>query len=152
MLVFLLSLNVTAFSHTDIIRQAWPSISREEECGRLCPPGTGKSQGHSDGRLVRNTERALRHAQDQGQEEENRDPVHLLRHPHSERSPPGGASGRAARDQGGIRDSETELRWSPPKRTPNLVIGKVSKFTTLECRYTSKRQLKLDAWDIKIPS
>ena len=71
MLVFLLSLNVTAFSHTDIIRQAWPSISREEECGRLCPPGTGKSQGHSDGRLVRNTERALRHAQDQGQEEEN---------------------------------------------------------------------------------
>ena len=90
--------------HTDIIRQAWPSISREEEGGRLCPPGTGKSQGHSDGRLVRNTERALRHAQDQGQEEENRDPVHLLRHPHSERRPPGGASGRAARDQGGIRD------------------------------------------------
>ena len=42
MLVFLLSLNVTAFSHTDIIRQAWPSISREEECGRLCPPGTGR--------------------------------------------------------------------------------------------------------------
>ena len=28
----------------------------------------------------------------------------LLRHPHSERRPPGGASGRAARDQGGIRD------------------------------------------------
>ena len=115
------------------------------------PPRTGKSQGHSDGRLVRNTERALRHAQDQGQEEENRDTVHLLRHPHSERSPPGGASGRAARDQGGIRDSETELRWSPPKRTPNLVIGKVSKFTTLECRYTSKKQLKLVAWNIKIP-
>ena len=104
MLVFLLSLNVTAFSHTDIIRQAWPSISREEECGRLCPPGTGKSQGHSDERLVRNTERALRHAQDQGQEEENRDPVHLLRHPHSEHSPHGGASGRAERDQDGIRD------------------------------------------------
>ena len=104
MLVFLLSLNVTAFSHTDIIRQAWPSISREEECGRLCPPGTGKSQGHSDERLVRNTERALRHAQDQGQEEENRDPVHLLRHPHSERSPHGGASSRDERDQGSIRD------------------------------------------------
>ena len=104
MLVFLLSLNVTAFSHTDIIRQAWPSISREEECGRLCPPGNGKSQGHSDGRLVGNTERALRHAQDQGQEEENRDPVHLLRHPHSEHSPHGGASSRDERDQGSIRD------------------------------------------------
>ena len=44
-----------------------------------------------------------------------------------------------------------ELRWSPTKRTPNLVIGKVSKFTTLECRYTSKKQLKLVAWNIKIP-
>ena len=31
------------------------------------------------------------------------------------------------------------------------VIGKGSKYTTLECRYTSKKQLKLVAWSIKIP-
>ena len=40
-----------------------------------------------------------------------------------------------------------ELRWSPPKRTPN--IGKGGKYTTLECRYTSKKQLKLVARSIK---
>ena len=90
-----LKVSLQGTGHTDIIRQAWPSISREEEGGRLCPPGTGKSQGHSDGRLVRNTERALRHAQDQGQEKENRDPVHLLRHPHGKR----GAAGRQDRTE-----------------------------------------------------
>ena len=46
--------------------------------------------GDCDGRLVRDTERALRSPEGQGQDEADGNPLHLLRHPHDKRGPAGG--------------------------------------------------------------
>ena len=60
---------------------------------RLCPlrPSSTKtrikSDGDCDGRLVRDTERALRFPECQGQDEADGNPVYLLRHPHGTRGP-----------------------------------------------------------------
>ena len=69
---------------TSFVKRGRPT---EEDGEGLCQTGTGQSQGYNDGRLVRNAEGTLCHATDQGKEEENGDPGHLLWHPYSERSP-----------------------------------------------------------------
>ena len=44
-----------------------------------------RKTGDCDGRLVRDTERALQFPKGQGQDEADGDPVDLLRHPHGKR-------------------------------------------------------------------
>ena len=70
---------------TDVVREKRPSILGGEKGEGPCPPGTRQSEGNRDGRLVRNPERTLRLEASQGQNETDRNPVHLLRHPHCER-------------------------------------------------------------------
>ena len=52
--------------------------------------GICKSEGYCDGRLVRDTEGALRSPEGQGQDEAYGNPVHLLRHPHGKSGAVGG--------------------------------------------------------------
>lgn len=63
---------------------------------------TCKSEGDSDGRIVRDAEGALRDASDQSQEERNGDPVHLFRHPHRQRGSSGGTAGGATTGASGV--------------------------------------------------
>lgn len=65
---------------------------------RPCPKGTCQSEGDCDGRLVRDTERALRSPEGQGKDEADGNPLHLLRHPHGKR----GATGGQDRTKGAI--------------------------------------------------
>lgn len=51
----------------------------------LCAIGSYKSAGHNDGGILRDAEGALLDATDQGETEDDRYPVHPLRHPHGER-------------------------------------------------------------------
>lgn len=53
----------------DIFRKKRPSVRREEKGERPCPKGTCQSEGDCDGRLVRDTEGALRSPEGQGQDE-----------------------------------------------------------------------------------
>ena len=62
----------------------------EKKGERPCPKGTCQSDGECDGRLVRDTERALRSPEGQGQDEADGNPVHLHRHPHGKRGAVGG--------------------------------------------------------------
>lgn len=55
-----------------------------------CPKGTCQSEGDCDGRLVWDTERALQSPEGQGQDEVDRNPLHLLRRPHGKRGSVGG--------------------------------------------------------------
>ena len=75
---------------TDIVRKKRPSVRWEEKGERPCPKGTCQSEGDCDGRLVRDTERALRSPEGQGQDEADGNPLHLLRHPHGKRGATGG--------------------------------------------------------------
>ena len=56
----------------------------------LVRKGLAEVNATSDGRLVRDTERALRSQESQGPDEADGNPVHLLRHPHGERGAAGG--------------------------------------------------------------
>lgn len=76
--------------NTDIVRKKGPSVRREEKGERPCPKGTCQSEGYCDGRLVQDTERALRSPKSQGQDKADGNPVHLLRHPHGKCSAVGG--------------------------------------------------------------
>ena len=67
---------------TDIVREERKAVQRGKERERPCQKGTCQGEGDSDGGLVRNTERALRSPEGQGQDEADGNPVHLLRHPH----------------------------------------------------------------------
>ena len=49
-----------------------------------------RKTGDCDGRIVRDTERALRSPKGQHQDEADGNPVHLLRHPHGKRGAVGG--------------------------------------------------------------
>lgn len=49
-----------------------------------------RKTGDCDGRIVRDTERALRSPKGQHQDEADGNPVHLLRHPHGKRGSAGG--------------------------------------------------------------
>ena len=71
---------------TDIVREERPS-GPGEEGGRHHPERAGESEGDKDGGLVRDTEGALWPEPDQCEDEADRDPVHLLRHPHGEHGP-----------------------------------------------------------------
>ena len=53
----------------DIFRKKRPSVRREEKGERPCPKGACHSEGDCDGRLVRDTEGALRSPEGQGQDE-----------------------------------------------------------------------------------
>ena len=86
---------------TDIVREARKAVQRGEERERPCQKGTCQSEGDSDGGLVRHTERALRPEASQGPDEVDRNPVHLLRHPHGKRCAAGGQD-RAESTAGGI--------------------------------------------------
>ena len=68
---------------------------------RTSRKGTCQSEGDSDGGRVRHTERALRPEASQGPDEVDRNPVHLLRHPHGKRCAAGGQD-RAESTAGGI--------------------------------------------------
>ena len=57
---------------------------------RPCSKETCKSEGDCDGRFVRDTERALRSPEGQGQDKADGNPLHLLRHPHDKRGATGG--------------------------------------------------------------
>ncbi len=48
-----------------------------------------RKTGDCDGRIVRDTERALRSPKGQHQDEADGNPVHLLRHPHGKRGSAG---------------------------------------------------------------
>lgn len=74
----------------DIFRKKRPSVRREEKGERPCPKGACQSEGDCDGRLVRDTEGALRSPKGQGQDEADGNPLHLLRHPHGKCGPVGG--------------------------------------------------------------
>ena len=54
------------------------------------PKGTCQSEGDCDGRLVRDTEGALRSQEGQGQDEADGNTLHLLRHPHGKCGSVGG--------------------------------------------------------------
>ena len=88
--------------HPDLVCQERSSFPREEGAG-LCASGAGEGEGHCDGRLVRHPEGALRDAADQGEEERDGDPVHLLRNPHRQRGPPSGATGTTESGSGLVR-------------------------------------------------
>ena len=68
----------------------------------LCARGSGQSEGHNDGRLFRNAEGTLRDAEDQGKDEDDGNPVHLLRDPHGECGVAGRSNGEASAGQGGL--------------------------------------------------
>ena len=89
----------------DILREAGSSLPGEEG-ERLCETGACEGEGDRDGRVIRDAEGALRPASRQGPEEGDGNPVHLLRHPHGERSPPGraaaGARATSERDASGV--------------------------------------------------
>ena len=57
---------------------------------RPCPKGACQSEGDCDGGLVRDTERALRSPEGQGQNEADGNSLHLLLHPHGKRGSAGG--------------------------------------------------------------
>ena len=57
---------------------------------RPCQKRACQSECDCDGRLVRDTERALRSPEGQGQDEADGNPVYLLRHPHGKRGAVGG--------------------------------------------------------------
>jgi len=54
------------------------------------------SSRHGDGGNIRHAEEELLLTSNQGQEERDGDPVHLLRHPRGERGAPGGEADGAA--------------------------------------------------------
>ena len=83
---------------TDIVREERASGSNEEG-GRHHPERVGESDGDKDGGLFRDTEGALWPETEQGEDKADRDPVHLLRHPHGERGPacPGGEPPKLSR-------------------------------------------------------
>ena len=72
----------------------------EGETGeRLCERGPCKSESYDDGGLFRNAEGALLHAADQSEDEDDGDPVYLLRDPHGQRSIAGKPVGEAGADR-----------------------------------------------------
>lgn len=77
--------------HPDLLCQTRPPIA---DCKRekLCETGTCEGESHNNGRAFRNAEGALLNAEDQGEEEGDGDPVHLLRNPHCQRGATGGAA------------------------------------------------------------
>ena len=85
---------------TDIVREARKAVQLGKERERPCQTGTCQSEGDSDGGLVRHTEKALRPEADQGPDEADGNPVHLLRHPHGKRGAAGGQD-RAESTTGG---------------------------------------------------
>ena len=66
----------------------------------LCARGSGQSEGHDDGGILRDAEGALLDAADQSEDEDDGDPVHLLRYPHS--GVAGSSTGEASAGQGGL--------------------------------------------------
>ena len=76
--------------HPDLLRETRPPVA-DIQRERLCETGACESEGHHDGRIVRDAEGASLVATCQGQEEGDGDPVHILLNPHCQRS----ATGRA---------------------------------------------------------
>ena len=98
--------------HPDLLCQTRPPIAdRQRE--RLCKTGTCEGESHNNGRVVRDAEGALLNAEDQGEEEGDGDPVHLLRNPHCQCSPSGGEVAGGADGGGGL----TRLFEGPGKET-----------------------------------
>lgn len=78
--------------------------------GSYAPPGACKGESHNDGMVVRNAEGALLDAEDQGEEEGDGDPVHLLRNPHRQRGTAGGAVDGAATRKSGVAKCHKEFQ------------------------------------------
>ena len=69
---------------TYVIREAGPSAPGKEKRERHHTQRAVEGEGDEDGGIVRDVEGTLRSKTHQGEDEADRDTVHLLRHPHGE--------------------------------------------------------------------